>query len=171
MTEAQEGFGQDRKNEYLALHEKPIKRYCMRSVFLYLVLAMMGVCLLSASCKKGSGGGGDPTPPPAPTEANLTVDLDPANGSVQAPALPPFNLKVTVTSAMPPNGVKIEVTGKKDDGSGTQYFTTSVNSTTAVNTINITSTPVGVQCLVEVKVTSLTKATNVWTGSYRYSSK
>jgi hypothetical protein len=73
---------------------------------------------------------------------------------------------------MPPSGVKIEVSAKKDDGSGAPaFFSTSTNTSTSVNNFSITSTPSGVQCLVEVKVTSLTKSTNQWSGSYRYSRK
>lgn len=130
-----------------------------------IVFLLMSLTLISA-CSKGGGGG---TPPPS--EANLTVTTDPANGSTQLPALGPYNLKVSITSAMPPNGVKIDITAKKDDGTNTVYFTNSVNKTTAVNDFTITGTPAATQCLVEVKVTSLTKASNVWNGNYRYSSK
>lgn len=130
-----------------------------------IVFLLMSLTLISA-CSKGGGGG---TPPPS--EANLAVTTDPANGSTQLPALGPYNLKVSITSAMPPNGVKIDITAKKDDGTNTVYFTNSVNKTTAVNDFTITGTPAATQCLVEVKVTSLTKASNVWNGNYRYSSK
>jgi hypothetical protein len=130
------------------------------TIFLFLALSIISAC--------GKGGGS--TPPPA-QEANLTVTTDPANGSAQLPALGPYNLKVTITSTMPANGVKIDIKAKKDDGSNTEFFATSVNKTTAVNDFTITGTPAATQCLVEVKVTSLTKATNVWNGSYRYSSK
>ncbi len=129
----------------------------------FLILTVFIVC----ACGKGGGGG---TPPP-PEEANLVVTTDPATGSVQIPALGPYNLKVSISSTMPPNGVKIEITAKKDDGSNTVFFTTSANKTTAVNDFTITSTPAATQCLVEIKVTSLTKPSNTWSGSYRYSSK
>ncbi len=130
------------------------------------------ICLLIAlsfttACSKGGGGG---TPPP-PSEPNLVVVTDPAAGSVQPPALGPYTLKVSVTSTMPANGVKIDITAKKDDGTNTVFFTTSANKTTAVNDFTITGTPVATQCLVEVKVTSLSKPSNTWSGSYRYSSK
>lgn len=136
------------------------------SVFFSLLFAV-------SSCGKKSGGGGGTTPPPpTPEEATLAVTLNPANGSLQAPALPPFNLTVSITSTMPANGVKIEVTAKKDDGSGgAAFYSTSVNSTSATNNFTITGATTGVLNLVEVKVTSLTKATNVWTGSYRFTSK
>ena len=126
----------------------------------------MGLVLVW-SCNKGGGGGGTPTS----SEPNLAVTIDPANGSVQLPALGPYNTKVSITSTTPPNGVKIDITAKKDDGTNTVFFTNSVNKTTAVNDFTITGTPTATQCLVEVKVTSLTKASNVWNGSYRYSSK
>ena len=136
----------------------------MRTVLLFIGFAAMSLFAMS-SC----GGGSDDPPPP--NEANLAVTTDPANGTVQAPALGPYNLKVTITSTMPPNGVKIDITAKKDDGSNTIFFSTSVNRTTAVSDFTITGTPVATQCLVETKVTSLTKSSNQWSGSYRYSSK
>ncbi|HZI52382.1 MAG TPA: hypothetical protein VFD56_01660 [Chitinophagaceae bacterium] len=138
----------------------------MRTVLLFAGIAVMTLITVS-SC----GGSGDDSPPPPPAEANLAVTTDPAHGSVQPPALGPYTLKVTITSTMPPNGVKIDITAKKDDGTNTVFFTTSVNRTTAVNDFTITGTPVATQCLVETKVTSLTKPTNTWSGSYRYSSK
>src|SRR5262245_51834087 len=141
-----------------------LKNNFMRTMLLLTGFALVNVVMMS-SC----GGGSDDPPPP--NEANLAVTTDPANGTVQPPALGPYNLKVTVTSAMPPNGVKIEVSAKKDDGSNTVFFSTSVNRTTAVSDFTITGTPAATQCLVEINVTSLTKSTNQWSGSYRYSSK
>jgi len=138
----------------------------MKPVPLLVALLMLSYCVLY-SCSKSSGGG---TPPP-PSEANLVVTTDPANGSLQSPALGPYNLKVSITSALPANGVKIEITAKKDDGSNTIFFTTSADKTTPINDFTITGTPIATQCLVEIKVTSLTKASNTWSGSYRYSSK
>ena len=132
-------------------------------------LFLTGFALVNLVMMSSCGGGGDDPPPP--NEANLAVTTDPANGTVQPPALGPYNLKVTITSAMPPNGVKIEVSAKKDDGSNTVFFSTSVNRTTAVSDFTITGTPAATQCLVETKVTSLTKPSNQWSGSYRYSSK
>ena len=135
-----------------------------------LVPPFIGYLILSLCIVSACSTGGSDTPPP-PAEANLAVTTDPANGSVQLPALGPYNLKVSITSTMPSNGVKIEITAKKDDGTNTIFFSTSANKTTAVNDFTITATPAATQCLVEIKVTSLTKATNTWSGSYRYSSK
>ena len=138
----------------------------MKPVPQFIFFLIMGLFVVSA-CGKGGGGGG--TPPPS--EANLAVTTDPANGTSQTPALGPYNLKVSITSTMPANGVKIDITAKKDDGANISFFTTSVNKTTAVNDFTITGTPVASQCLVEIKVTSLTKPSNTWSGNYRYSSK
>ena len=141
----------------------------LKNNFMRTVLLFIGFALINSVTLSSCGGGSDDPPPP--NEANLAVTTDPANETVQPPALGPYNLKVTITSAMPPNGVKIEVSAKKDDGSNTVFFSTSVNRTTAVSDFSITGTPAATQCLVETKVTSLTKPTNVWSGSYRYSSK
>lgn len=122
--------------------------------------------LLSSGCKKGGGGGGGGN-----NEANLAVTTNPANGSVQLPSLGPFDLSVTITSAMPSGGVKIEVTAKREDNN-TQFFSQTINSTsTATSNFSITNTPLTVQCVVDVKVTSNSKPTNIWSGSYRYSRK
>lgn len=106
-------------------------------------------------------------------ETNLAVTLNPPVGSTQ-PAAPQidFPLTVSITSAMPSQGVTIDVVVKRDDGSGTTVFTANNPGTTSANTnFTITGTPVGVVCVTTVTVTSKTKTTNTWTGSYRYSRK
>jgi len=122
-----------------------------------LTLAILSLCV---SCGKSSGG----------PEANLAVTLNPAAGSTQPPAVGPFSLNVKITSGMPSKGVTIAIVATPD-GSNTTYFTTSVNSTKASNDFTIANSPVGETLLVKVTVTSLSTATNTWTGSYRYSAK
>lgn len=51
------------------------------------------------------------------------------------------------------------------------FFTNTLNTSSAMSTITITGTPANTQCLVEVKVTSRSTASNTWTGTYRFSSK
>ena len=118
------------------------------------------------SCSdKGGGGGG--------SEANLVVTLNPPANTTQ-PAAPQtdFPLTVTITSAMPPQGVTIDVVVKKDDGSGATVFTANNPGTTnPVTNFTITGTPTGVVCVTTVTVTSKSKATNTVTLSYRYSRK
>lgn len=146
----------------------------MSKRFLYILFAWVMLAGLLSSCSKGSGGGsGGGGGGGGTTEADLVVTLNPAAGSVQ-PAAPQadFPLSVSITSAMPPQGVTIDVAVKKDDGTGAPaFFTTSLSTSSAVNNFTITGTPTGVVCITDVIVTSKTKAANKWTGNYRYSRK
>jgi hypothetical protein len=73
---------------------------------------------------------------------------------------------------MPSQGVQIDVSAKKDDGSGAgPFFTDSKTTSSPTANFNITGTPVSVVCIAEVTVTSKTNANNKWTGSFRYSRK
>ena len=139
-----------------------MKRILCYSVVLLVI--MFGV--INCSDKGGGGGGGGST-----SEANLVVTTNPPAGSVQ-PAAPQtdFPLTVSITSAMPPQGVTIDVKAAPD-GSATNFFTETRSSTTPNNNFTITGTPVGVVSVVTVTVTSKTKATNTVTLSYRYSRK
>jgi len=143
----------------------------MKFVLRLLSVFLISSLLISSGCSKSSGGGGGGGGG-GTTEANLVVTLNPAENTVQpAVAQTDFSLTVSIASTMPPQGVTIDVVVKKDDGSGTTVFTESKNSTTATNNFTITGTPSGVVCVTTVTVTSKTKATNKWTGSYRYSRK
>jgi hypothetical protein len=137
----------------------------MKKLSFVLLLSALAVAMLPACSNKEGGGGGS-------NEVNLSVETTPANGATEAAAPgPDFPLKVEIKSTMPPSGVKIEVTAKPD-GSATTFFTNSVNTTTPNNNnFTITGTPKTVICVVDVKVTSLSKPTNIWTGSYKYSKK
>jgi hypothetical protein len=140
----------------------------LMTVFRYTLLFFVSVALISSGCKKNSGGGGGGG---GTGEANLTVTTNPPSGSVQIPSLGPFDLAVTITSAMPPGGVKIEVTAKREDNSN-QFFSQTITNTSApTSNFSITNTPLNVVCVVDIKVTSNSKPTNTWSGSYRYSRK
>lgn len=131
--------------------------------FSLLILAI--VVAISPACKKSSGGGGS-------NEATLVVETTPANGSNNLNILgPTFPLKVEIKSTMPPSGVKIEITAKKDGSSDPAFFTSSNNTTAQQNNYTITGTPDAVTCIVNIKVTSLSSPSNTFTGSYRYSKK
>lgn len=131
-----------------------------------LVFATMVLIFgVAGKCNKG----GDT---PQPTEANLAVTLNPPVGSNQAAALgPDFPLSVTITSAMPPQGVTIEVTAKVENTTTNFYAPAATSTSATVSNFTITNTPVASTCVVTVTVTSKTKATNKWTGSYRYARK
>jgi hypothetical protein len=140
----------------------------MIAAFRYLLVFSVCVTLISSGCKKSSGGGGSGG---GTNEANLAVTTTPPNGSVQLPSIGPFDLAVTVTSTMPPGGVKIEVTAKREDN-GTQFYNQTIaNTSSATSNFSITNTPLNLTCIVDIKVTSNSKPTNTWTGQYRYSRK
>ena len=138
----------------------------MKKILIPLIVAPVILFGIPNCGSKGGGGGGGGT-----SEANLIVTLNPPANSVQ-PAAPQtdFPLTVSITSAMPPQGVTIDVK-VAPEGSTTNFFTESRSSTTANNNFTITNTPVGVVCVTTVTVTSKTKATNTVTASYRYSRK
>src|SRR3954462_539934 len=137
----------------------------MKKVLYLGHLFLLAAILMGGNCKKSGGGGGT-------TEASLVVELNPAAGSNQAPAPgPDFPLTVTIKSTMPPSGVKIDVTAREDVAGSIPFFTQSLNSTATSNNFTITSSPRNVTIRVDVTVTSLTLATNKFTGSYTYSRK
>jgi hypothetical protein len=141
----------------------------MKTVLRFLAISFVSSLLISSGCKKGNnGGGGGGTD----NEANLAVTTNPAAGSVVPAAVGPYNLTVTVTSAMPASGVKIEVSAKKDDGTNPPAFYSQTTTTSAATSnFNITGYAALNLNLVDVKVTSVSKPSNVWTGSYRFNSK
>ncbi|ULQ55519.1 hypothetical protein KJS94_12780 [Flavihumibacter rivuli] len=139
----------------------------MKRKFLgYFLLAALGLITIP-SCS--GGGGGDPEPP---AEADLVVVTTPViNGQTESPAPGPnFPLAVSITSTMPPQGVKIDVVATPD-GSSTAFFTESKTTSTPANNFTITNTPSGQVCRVTVTVTSVSKPTNKKTGFYLYSRK
>ncbi len=137
-----------------------MKKVAVKLLALTMIVFGIGGC----SDKDPGGGGGT-------DEANLVISLNPPANSVQ-PAAPQtdFPLTVTITSAMPPQGVTIDVK-VAPEGSTANFFTETRSSTSATNNFTITNTPVGVVCVTTVTVTSKTKATNTVTATYRYSRK
>ncbi len=137
-----------------------------------LLSSLFFILIINSGCGKG---GGTPTPPPAPVaEADLVVTTSPVVGSINAPAplasgLP---LTVTISSTMPTGGVKIEITAKLETAP-TNFFTGGTPSTkSSVNTYTITNIPAGGEaCICTVTVTSLSKATNIWVGTFRFARK
>jgi hypothetical protein len=134
----------------------------MKKILLQFFIVPAIILGIGSCSDKGGGGGG------GTTEANLAVTMNPPAGSYQAAAPQiDFPLTVSITSAMPAQGVTIDVKAAPD-GSATNFFTETRPSTTANNNFTITGTPTGVVCVTTVTVTSKSKATNTWTGSYRY---
>jgi hypothetical protein len=136
----------------------------MKRLVPVLALLLIWFCAGITACKKkppvNPGGG-----------ATIQVETSPPAGSVQAAAPgPTFPLIVTIKSAMPPAGVKIDVTARPE-GSTVAFFSESVNSSSAVNNFTITNTPVAITSVVEVTVTDLGDAANKVSLNFRYSRK
>lgn len=146
--------------------------FMRRSFFKWLMpMFTFAIAIISISCGKGD----DPAPtPPVPAEADLVVTTTPAVGSNQAPAALGTGLPVTVTiaSTMPSGGVKIDVTAKLETASNNFFTGGTAKSTVASNSFTVLSIPTGGQaCICTVTVTSLSKATNTWSGSFRFANK
>lgn len=133
------------------------QRIAVINIYAILIIAL--VPFLS-----GCGGGKNTS------EADLTVTSTPASGTTQAPAVGPFSLNVKITSPMPAKGVTIDIKATPD-GSSTAFFTKSTSTTSASNDFTITGQTVAVVNVVYITVTSNSKSSNTWTGSYRYSAK
>lgn len=134
--------------------------------FFAVLILLSGVAV---NCKKKSNGGGGGN-----NEAPLAVTLSPPSGSNQAPApQTTFDMTVTVTSTMPPMGVTIDVSSKKDGSTDPAFYTETKSATTSNSPVlfTITGTPVNVICVTTVTVTSKSTPSNKWTGSYTYSRK
>ena len=82
-------------------------------------------------------------------EAGLVVETTPANKSNNLNILgPDFPLKVEITSAMPPQGVKIEITANAEGSADASFSAATNNSTAPQNNYTITNTPWGSTCVV-----------------------
>ena len=147
----------------------------MRNYKLLLVV----LPLMFMACSKG-GDSSTPTPTPPPvvvTEADITFKVEiPANteidytkiygaiGGTQA-------INVNVTSALPKDGVTIDVKVTKDVDN-TSVFTDNKSSTTAAtNAVTISSLTPGFLCTATVVVTSKTKSTNTATKTFKIAAK
>ena len=135
------------------------QRFAFKGMLAILIIAL-------APMLWGCGGGGGKSTP----EPSLTVTMTPANGTVVAPSLVPFNLNVTITSTMPAGGVTISVIATKD-GSATPFFSDSRSKKTASNDYTITGQSLGDLNADTVTVKSNSTPSNTWTGSYRFTQK
>lgn len=129
---------------------------------LFIKLLFLAAVISFSSCGKGGGGG---TPTPTPTEENLNVKLNTNNPAIALSSSHTFT--VEVLSKMPSSGVKIDITAKKESDN-TVVYSTSLTSSTAVNSVTISGLPMGqAYCLTNVTVTSVSKPANTWNGSFR----
>jgi uncharacterized protein (UPF0264 family) len=119
-----------------------------RTIFLYAMIFLL------MSCKKSSV----PTP-----EAAIVFTIDAANNSTSLGSS--FPVVVTVTSAMPAQGIKIDAT-LTDQTNTNSIAQSSVSSSVAKVTYTITGLPKQHLCTATIKVTSATTLTNTASQSF-----
>ncbi len=133
------------------------------------------LCILALSffaCSKNSDNGGGVTPtPPAQTEENISFAIDPDPGSTVVPSQSgTYSFKVNVTSKLTTNGVKVDITTKKDSDN-TVIESKQITSTTPGIDMSIGTLSPGVLCTVTVAVTSGKTATNSASKSFKVARK
>jgi len=145
------------------------KNQDMKRLFPAFFCACICFTFFVSGCSKSSSG----TAPVS--DVTLAVTLTPSINSNLAPAPIASTgqaVQVNITSTMPPSGVRIDIIAKVDGSTSTFYSNTITSTKSALSTFNVTGTPTGgAACVCTVTVTSLTSATNIWTGSFRYASK
>jgi hypothetical protein len=146
----------------------------------YLKLVLLFVPIMFYACSKG----GDSTPTPTPTPPPVVVNEADITFKVEIPASTEIDytkiygaigasqaINVNVTSALPKDGVTIDVKVTKD-ADNASVFANNISSTTAAsNAITITSLSPGVLSTVTVVVTSKTKSTNTATKTFKIAAK
>ena len=104
-------------------------------------------------------------PPPPPSEQPIAFTHN-AGKNVLNPG-PSLNFNITLTSTMPAAGIKVEVSTKEESSGNAVGTNSSVNSTSAAVSASVSSLPRQVWCIVTIKVTSLSTASNSATQTFR----
>ena len=141
-------------------------------------ILLVAVSFILFACSKGGDSTPTPTPPPVVVvnEADIAfkveipvsteIDYTKIYGAVGASQA----INVNVTSALPKDGVTIDVKVNKD-ADNTSVFANNISSTAAANAITITSLTPGVLSTVTVVVTSKTKSANTSTKTFKIAAK
>ena len=121
-------------------------------------IILLSVIVLMESCSSKS-----PTPPPAEQSIAFTHN---AGNNVLNPGSS-LNFAVTLTSAMPAAGIKVEVSTKEEASGNTVGTNSSVNSTSATVNVGVAALPQQLWCIVTIKVTSASTVSNSATQTFR----
>lgn len=141
------------------------------------VIALSAIVLSIAGCSKG-GDSPAPTPTPPPvvvTEADIVFKVDIAGvevnySSVFAVVGTSQLLNANITSALPKDGVTVEVTVKKKSDN-VVVFTTNLSSSAASNPVTVTGLTAGTLCVATITVTSKSKSSNTSTKTFELAAK
>jgi len=141
------------------------------------IIALSFLVLTFAGCSKG-GDSPSPTPTPPPVvvaEADIVFKVDIAGSEVNYSTVfavvgTSQLLNANITSALPKDGVTLDVTVRKKLDN-TVVFTTNLSSSAASNPITVTGLTAGVLCVATVTVTSKSKATNTSIKTFELAAK
>ena len=143
-------------------------------------ILLVALPFMLLACSKG----GDSTPTPTPTPTPVVVNEADITFKVEIPASTEIDytkiygaiggsqaINVNITSALPKDGVTIDVKVTKDLDN-TSVFTNNISSTTAAsNAFTISSLSPGVLSTATVVVTSKTKTYNTATKKFKIAAK
>jgi predicted small lipoprotein YifL len=130
-----------------------------KAIFKTTVLLLLAVGL--TNCKKKK-----PLPTP---EATLAISTD-VSSAVQNPGAT-FSFTTKITSAMPANGVKLDVEVKEEISGNIVPQATGFSTSNANTPTQIINLPVQKWCVCTIKATSLSTASNTATTSFRVVNK
>jgi len=143
-------------------------------------ILLVALPFMILACSKG----GDSTPTPTPTPTPVVVNEADITFKVEIPASTEIDytkiygaiggsqaINVNITSALPKDGVTIDVKVTKDLDN-TSVFTNNISSTTAAsNAFTISSLSPGVLSTATIVVTSKTKTSNTATKTFKIAAK
>lgn len=131
----------------------------MKLYKLNIVLVIFFSALISSCSSK------TPAPPPPPSEQPIAFTHN-AGNNVLNPG-PSLNFAVTLTSAMPASGIKVELSTKEEASGNNVGTNSSVNSTTSSVNASVSGLPRQLWCIVTIKVSSVSTASNSATQTFR----
>ena len=141
------------------------------------IIALSFIVLSFAGCSKG---GDSPTPTPTPppvviVESDIAFTVDVAGTEVNYSTVLPVvgatvAINANITSALPKDGVTIDISVKKK-ADNTVVFTTNLSSSAASNPVTVTGLAAGTLCVATVTITSKSKSSNTATKTFELASK
>ena len=141
------------------------------------VIALSAIVLTFAGCSKGGDSPApSPTPPPVVvTEADIVFKVDIAGSEVNYSSVfavvgTSQLLNANITSALPKDGVTVDVTVKKKSDNAV-VFTTNLSSSAASNPVTVTGLTGGTLCVATITVTSKSKSSNTSTKTFELAAK
>ena len=143
------------------------------------IIALSFIVLSFAGCSKG-GDSPTPTPPTPPpvviVESDIAFKVDVAGTEVNYSTVLPVvgatvAINANITSALPKDGVTIDISVKKKADNTAVVFTTNLSSSAASNPVTITGLAAGTWCVATVTITSKSKSSNTATKTFELASK